>query len=244
MNAANKATSDSATSDETFSDVVAIGPASGLQYVRPTITMAHELAELERATFPTVDPASMYNTSDLVALATEFPEGGVVGFDGAERSFPIAAGLGVRTTFDFDHPQHSLPAFFDDAPTDCGDDPDGTWYYGTDIVVRPEYRRRGIGAELYDLRKDICRRLNLSGIVAGGVIPGFADHKGQMSADEYIVEVKAGRLYDRTLSFQLNNGFDALCALTDYMPDPEVDDCASLIVWHNPEYQPDGRGPA
>jgi len=59
-----------------------------------------------------------------------------------------------------------------------------------------------------------------------------------MSADEYIIEVKAGRLYDPTLTFQLENGFDAPCALADYIKDPAVDSWASLIVWHNPDYTP------
>ncbi len=39
--------------------------------------------------------------------------------------------------------------------------------------------------------------------MAGGVIPGYADHIDAMTADEYVDEVKAGRLYDPTLSFQL-----------------------------------------
>ncbi len=220
-------------------DVVAIGPRSGLHYVRLTAEMAVELEALELASFPTADPADLYDRHELAILARDFPEGGVVGFDGSDRTTPVAAGLGVRTHFDFDNPQHNLKTFFASAPTESGDDPDGPWYYGTDIVVRPEYRRRGIGKELYDLRKDICRRLDLAGIVAGGVIPGYADHKHAMTADEYIVKVTAGELYDPTLTFQLENGFEAPAALADYIADPAVDSWASLIVWHNPDY----RGP-
>lgn len=223
-------------------DVITVGPISGLHYVTPTTAMAEELAALELAAFPTTDRADLYDAAALTVLATEFPQGGVVGFDGPGREHPVAAGLGVRTHFDFDHPNHHLATFFDGAPTECGDDPGGPWYYGTDIIVRPDHRRRGIGTELYDLRKDICRRLNLAGIVAGGVIPGFADHKHQMSADEYVTEVSTGRLYDRTLSFQLENGFVALCALDGYMADPAVDDHASLIVWYNPDHRPGGGG--
>ncbi len=218
-------------------DVVAVGSRSGLCYVRIDASMAVELEALELASFPTAEPADLYDRHDLKILAADFPEGGVVGFDGTDRTTPVAAGLGVRTYFDFDNPQHNLKTFFDDAPTESGDDPEAPWYYGTDIVVRPEYRRRGIGKELYDLRKGICRKLNLAGIVAGGVLPGYADQKDVMSADEYIIEVKAGRLYDPTLTFQLENGFDAPCALADYIKDPAVNDWASLIVWHNPDYR-------
>ena len=175
--------------------------------------MADALERLELMAFPTADPAELYSAEELHALATEFPEGGVVGFDGDDRTNPVAVGLGVRTDFDFASPQHNVKTFFADAPTESGDDPEGDWYYGTDIVVLPEYRRRGIGRELYDLRKQICRDLGLRGIVAGGVIPGYAEHKHAMTADEYIVKVRRGELYDRTLTFQIGNGFEAVCGL-------------------------------
>lgn len=226
--------------DRSKTDLVAIGETSGLQYVRITIDMADRLAELELASFPTTDPADLYHADELATLAKEFPQGTVVAFDGPNREQPVAAGLGVRVHFDFDNPQHNLKTFFNDAPTESGDDPTGPWYYGTDIVVSPEYRRRGIGGELYDLRKQICVELGLAGIVAGGVIPGFAEHKDAMSADDYIAEVRAGRLYDPTLTFQLENGFEAPCALANYMTDPAVDSWASLIVWHNPSHLPSG----
>lgn len=217
-------------------DVVAIGPNSGLHYVRITVAMAATLEELELQTFPTADPKELYSAAEFVLLAKEFPEGSVIGFDGDDRTNPVAVGLGVRTDFDFASPQHNVKTFFDDAPTESGDDPDGIWYYGTDIVVSPDYRRRGIGKELYDMRKQICRELDLAGLVAGGVIPGFAAHKDDMSADEYIGKVVAGELYDPTLTFQLENGFEAKCALAGYLTDPEVDNYAALIVWRNPEY--------
>ena len=225
-------------SDRPDTDIVAIGETSGLQYVRITVDMADRLAELELTSFPTADPADLYHANELATLAKQFSQGTVVGFDGPDREHPVAAGLGVRTHFDFDNPQHDLKTFFDQAPTDSGDDPTGTWYYGTDIIVSPAYRRQGIGRELYDLRKQMCEDLNLAGIVAGGVIPGFAEHKAKMSADDYIAEVRAGRLYDPTLTFQLENGFEALCALAGYMNDPAVDSWASLIVWHNPNHRP------
>ncbi len=219
-------------------DVVAVGPSSGLQYVRMTQAMAPQLEALELMTFTTVAPAHLYGQADFEILAEEFPQGSVVGFDGSNRTDPVAMGLGVRCHFDLDHPHHNLIEFMANQPSRSGDDPTGTWYYGTDIVVRPDYRRRGIGKELYDLRKEVCRQLNLAGIVAGGVIPGYADHKHDMSGDEYVAAVAAGQLYDPTLTFQLENGFEAPCALANYIADPAVDNWASLIVWHNPTYDP------
>ena len=198
--------------------------------------MADKLEALELQAFPTAKPEDLYDAAGFIEVADEFPEGSFIGFDGDDRIDPVAIGLGIRTDFDFDNPQHNMKAFIADAPTLSGDNPEGDWYYGTDIVVRPDYRRRGIGKELYDMRKQVCQDLNLAGIVAGGVIPGFAEHKADMTADEYITKVVAGELYDPTLTFQLQNGFEAPCALTDYLTDPMVDNFAALIVWHNPDF--------
>ena len=110
-------------------------------------------------------------------------------------------GLGLFVEFDFDHTEHTLADILgaDGVSNHSMDHP---WYYGTDISVYPEYRGRGIGRRLYELRKDCVRRYNKRGIVAGGVIPGYRDHIDVMTADEYILKVVAGELYDPTLTFQ------------------------------------------
>ena len=213
-------------------DVVAVGPTSGLQYTRLSVSMADAVERMELEAFPTAEPEDLYSAPELIELANEFPQGTFVGFDGDERTDPVACGFGVRVPFDLSSPQHNLKDLLDGMPSESGDNPSGDWYYGTDIIVRPDYRRRGIGKELYDLRKQVCRDLGLRGIVAGGVIPGYADHKSTMTADEYIDAVRAGELYDRTLTFQLGNGFEVLCALENYIVDPKVDNYASMIVWH------------
>ena len=214
-------------------DVVMVGERSGLRYAHIRPEWAADLAALELASYPTADPGDLYDEPALRILANDFAAGCFAGFDGGSL---VAMGLGVRCRFDLNDPQHTISEIVPDDHSSSGHIPDGEWYYGTGISTRPEYRRRGIGTELYDLRKGVCRDLNLRGIVAGGVIPGYADHKHEMTADEYIAEVRAGRLYDRTLSFQLENGFQAPCALANYIKDPAVDSWAALIVWHNPGF--------
>ena len=119
----------------------------------------------------------------------------------------------------------------------CGNhDPQGGWYYGTDMVVNPDYRRRGIGKRLYELRKEVVRRYNKRGIIAGGHIVGFADHKHHMSAAEYVDKVAKGELYDATLTFQLDNGFEVRGVLADYFEEEAIDNWAALIVWQNPGF--------
>ena len=206
-----------------------------LTYTNIRAEWAEALEHIEHTSFPTADRTDLYDADELTALAREFPKGGVVVLDG---DTPVAMGLGIRVHFDFSHTQHSIRDLVGTGGG-SGHVPDGVWYYGTSIAVLPAYRRRGIGRRLYDMRKQICRDLNLAGIVAGGVIPGYADHKGEMSAADYVAKVSAGELYDATLTMQIANGFEAPGVIADYITDPAVDSWASLIVWKNPDYNPD-----
>ena len=206
-----------------------------LRYTNIRAEWAGALEHIEHTAFPTADPEDLYWADELRVLAQDFPEGGVVVLDG---DTPVAMGLGIRIHFDFSHTQHSIRDLVG-VHGGSGHVPDGDWYYGTSIAVLPDYRRRGIGQRLYDMRKQICRDLNLAGIVAGGVIPGYADHKGEMSAADYVAKVSAGELYDATLTMQIANGFEARGVIADYITDPAVDSWASLIVWENPDYNPD-----
>ena len=205
-----------------------------LTYTGIRAEWAEALQHIEHTSFPTADREDLYWADELRALADEFPEGGVVVLDGET---PVAMGLGIRVHFDFSHTQHSIRDLVGvDGGT--GHVPDGDWYYGTSIAVLPDYRRRGIGRRLYDMRKQICRDLNLAGIVAGGVIPGYADHKSEMSAADYVSKVSTSEMYDPTLTMQIANGFEARGVIADYITDPAVDSWASLIVWPNPDHRP------
>lgn len=215
------------------SEPVMIG-GSGVRYHHLDVMWAEWVSALEQQAFPNTPPEQLLEPDDVVFLAEDFPEGCFVGLD--EADVPIAIGFGIRSPFDFDHSQHTFAELIEANGGRSGHVPDGDWYYGTTIAVRPDHRRRGIGAELYELRKQVCRDLGLRGIVAGGVIPGYAGHRHEMSAEEYIERVVAGDLYDRTLSFQIANGFEARGALAGYLDDPLVDDYATLIVWPNPDF--------
>jgi GNAT superfamily N-acetyltransferase len=205
-----------------------------LRYVNLSEDLAPQCAALELACFPHADPAELISEEDFRAYARTFPEGFFVCLDGDRV---VGQGAGIFLDFDFDHPQHSIVGITGEHQ--CGNhDPDGDWYYGTDIVVHPDYRRRGIGRRLYALRKEVVRRYNKKGIIAGGHIPDFAKHKHAMSAAEYVEKVAAGELYDSTLSFQLENGFEPRGVLANYIRDESTDGWSALIVWENPAYRP------
>jgi GNAT superfamily N-acetyltransferase len=204
-----------------------------LRYVNLTADLAPQCAELELACFEHADPTELISEADFRAYARTFPEGFFVCLDGGRV---VGQGAGIFLDFDFEHPQHTIVGITGEHQ--CGNhDPDGEWYYGTDIVVHPEYRRRGIGRRLYALRKDVVRRYDKKGIIAGGHIPDFAKHKHAMSAAEYVQKVAAGELYDATLSFQIENGFEPRGVLENYIRDEATDGWSALIVWENPDHR-------
>ena len=204
---------------------------SELSFVPLAVEHAEALEELELAVFASISPDDLYNADELRVLAETFPEGNFVVLDDGR---PVGMGLGILVEFDFAHTSHALVDITGENGVEHHSI-DHPWYYGTDISVYPEYRGRGIGRRLYELRKDCVRRLGKRGIVAGGVIPGYADHIDAMSAQAYIDKVVAGELYDPTLTFQLENGFEARGVIPGYLDDPTVGNNSVLIVWENPD---------
>ena len=208
-----------------------VATAKDITYEQIRAEWSVELAAIERAAFPTAGIEDLLVPEEIEVYCDTFPEGGFVAL---HEGRPVGMGVGIFIDFDFEDSHHSLDDLIGE--NSCGNhSADGDWYYGITIAVDSEYRRLGIGHQLYIHRKDLVRRFAKAGIVAGGVIPGYKDHIHEMSADEYVEKVVAGELYDPTLSFQLKNGFEVLGAIPDYMDDPAVGNNAVLIVWRNPD---------
>jgi GNAT superfamily N-acetyltransferase len=202
-----------------------------LETIRPG--HAPGLAQLQRDCFPTLGEQELMNEEHFLSHCRVFPEGGFVLLDG-ERV--IGFGSGFFTDFDFSAHSHSFREIIADGFY-TNHDPEGEWYYGADIGVHPAYRGRGLGARLYDARKDLVRRSGRRGIVAGGVLPGYARYLGQLGAAEYVDRVVSGELKDPTLSFQLKMGFTVRGMLQDYLEDSASGNWAALIAWDNPDYR-------
>ena len=200
--------------------------------IRPRYAPA--LEQLQRDCFPTLGADELMREEHFVNHCRLFPAGNFVALQG-ERV--IGLGSGFLIDFDFAQAQHNFQEIIDGGFY-SKHDPDGDWYYGGDISVHPGFRRRGVGSLLYQARMDVVKRLNRRGIVAGGLIPGYAEHKTSLSPQAYVDQVVAGELYDSTLSFQLKRGFAVRGLLRDYIEDDASDNWATLIVWDNPELRP------
>lgn len=112
----------------------------------------------------------------------------------------------------------------------------GDWLYGVDFAVHPDYRRRGIGTQMYRVRFDLVKQLNLRGFYAGGMLVGYADYADQMSVREYGEAVIHGAIKDPTVSMQMNRGFQPRQVIERYTREAPPDNHAMLIVWSNPHY--------
>lgn len=193
------------------------------------------LEELQRIAYPTLAAQELMCAHHFAAQYRLFPEGQIVALVDGQV---VGQGSGFLIDFDFEHPNHAFreicAGFYF-----TNHNPNGAYYYGADISVHPNLRGRGIGRRIYDARKELVRRANRRAIVAGGLIPGYATYKGELSPDEYVERVVAGELHDNTLNFQLAMGFRVRGLIPDYIEDSASDNWATLIEWVNPDYQPD-----
>lgn len=205
---------------------------------RPEFAAA--LEQLQRDCFPFLAEAELMRAEHFLQHCRIFPEGEFVALADTspegepQRSRVVGLGSGFFTEFDFDHPDHGFREIIDGGSY-RHHDPEGSWYYGADISVHPDYRRRGIGRRLYDARKDLVRRHRRRGIVAGGALPGYLRYRDSLSVREYAERVAAGELHDPTLSFQLANGFELRGMIENYIEDEITGSVATLIVWPNPD---------
>lgn len=113
-------------------------------------------------------------------------------------------------------------------------DPEGDTLYGIEIMVDPEFRGRKLARRLYDARKSLCRRLDLARMMIGGRIPGYAAHKHEMTAAQYVEGVMARTHFDEVLTAQLANGFALRQLVPDYLSsDEDSAGWATCLEWVN-----------
>jgi predicted amidohydrolase/ribosomal protein S18 acetylase RimI-like enzyme len=114
--------------------------------------------------------------------------------------------------------------------------PSGDTLYGADIAVRPDCRGKGIAGKLYEHRKKLLIRFNLRRMVAGGRIPGYREHAGRLTPEQYIDAVKQGELKDMALTAHLKAGYQVLGVHFDYLTDSASLNYATFLEMPNPRF--------
>ncbi|MBZ0279468.1 MAG: GNAT family N-acetyltransferase [Anaerolineae bacterium] len=197
---------------------------------------ARPLARMQSTIFPTLLPEELYSEQHYLRHMKLFPEGQFTALVQKHDKWIVA---GSTVTFRVNWSLVEKPHTFEDI-IDGGwlsnHDPHGEWLYGGDMSVHPDFRGLGLASKLYEARKNVVKRLNLRGEVAGGMLPGYHRYRDHMSIERYVEKVQLGELTDPTLTPQVRNGFRVKGILYDHITDPRSDNCAALIVRVNPYY--------
>lgn len=187
-------------------------------------------AELEQVCYPSLSDEEKLRAEQFLNHIRLFPSGQFVAIDQATSAVVGATG-GFLTTVDT-----VLTHNFFEMTSEgwfSRHDPAASHYHGATMTVHPDYRGLGVARLFYDARKAMCRELGLAGQVICGMLPGFAQFKHAMSAEDYVRYVVAGLLYDPTLTVQLRNGFVFQKLIRGYFIDPPSDGWAALLLWAN-----------
>ena len=174
-----------------------------------------------------------WDPEDLEEMIDIFQEGSMVALDGENV---VGIGMGIFADFDFDN----IPETEEDIiyPNDSiYHNPNGAYYYGTDLAVDSNYRGRRIARRLYEMRKEVVVRHNRRGFIAAAALPGFENEKHRMTVETYIDRVLKEEIFDPTLTVQLRNDFKVIKPLKNYFHHPASDHSSALIYWENDQYE-------
>ncbi|AGA31953.1 Carbon-nitrogen hydrolase [Thioalkalivibrio nitratireducens DSM 14787] len=191
-----------------------------------------DICEIMERVYPDLDGA--WSLDQFTSQVTRFPEGQICIEDNGKV---VAAAISLIVEYRRFGDQHSYWQITGNGFLTTHD-PDGDTLYGVDIFVHPDYRGLRLGRRLYDARKELCEKLNLRAIVAGGRIPGYAKYADHLTPQQYVEKVKNHEITDPILTFQLANDFHVRRIITDYLPaDDKSGAYATLIEWLNIYYE-------
>lgn len=200
-----------------------------------------ELMQLNRAAYPMLaEDNVVWGESHLQSHQRVFPQGQLVAQTPDGRIVGAAASLIVN--MGSDPLRFHTWAGITDSGYFTNHDPAGDTLYGADVYVHPDTRGLRVGSQIYEARRQLCRRLNLRRILAGGRLWNYSEYADKYSPEEYAQRVVVGEIRDLVLSFQLREGFSLRGILPNYLRDARSKNHASLIEWLNPQYTPPQKG--
>lgn len=214
-------------------DLVSVTPADERYLIRSTEPKDFEaIVELCEAVYP---DSPSWSPVQLKSHREVFPEGQMVV---EERSTGKVVGFAASLIIYRDDYDWATPwRIFTDNGMFTNHDPEkGKTLYGAEIMVHPDYQGTGAGTELYRARENLVKKLALQRIRAGSRLRGYHQYNATMSAEDYVRAVEEKKIWDPTLSFQLNRGFSVVKVVAGYLRhDPESLGFAAIIEWLNPD---------
>lgn len=210
-------------------------PAIKVRVARPGDAAA--MAAVARAAYATWPASTIANERNYALQIAAFPSGQMVAVSG-DQVVGYATSLIVQ--LDDDSPWHNH-AEITGFGTFRTHDPSGQTLYGADIAVHPDWQGKGVSRLLYQARRALMKRHNLKQMVAGGRIPGYAAHRGQLTAAEYVDKVRAGELRDPAMNAHMQAGYTIKGVHYGYLDDQESLGYATHLVMPNPDYHPRRR---
>lgn len=196
-----------------------------------------KIVECYKAAYPDFDANRLSDLRHYELEFQEFPEGQLLAeIDGLVVGY--ATSLIVQLN---DESQRYTYEEITGGNTFNTHDPSGDTLYGADIAVHPDYRGHGISSKLYKERKKLVARYNLRRMLAYGRIPGYKAVSNQMSPEEYVSEVVAGKRSDMALSAHLKTGYQVKDLLMGFLSDRSSFNYSTLLEWTNPDHDPKRR---
>ena len=188
---------------------------------------AQQLEALQYLVFPNLADDEILHAPQYRKHVEIFPEGQYVITDNKKI---IAATTTMR--YHLDENDNAHHTFFEIMGGGwlTTHNPDGEWMYGLDMGVNPAYRGKGLAKELYRARQYACTTLHLKGQMMVGMLNGFAKYKTEMDIDGYFQKVKAGEIFDPTVSVQRKIGFEIRGLMKDYLNDPTCGNAGAVMV--------------
>lgn len=198
------------------------------------------LIELNHAAYPVLAGENVvWGEAHLMSHFRVFPQGQLVA---ESKGRIVGAVSSLIVSLGSDPLRHHTWSGITDSGYFTSHDSQGDTLYGADVYVHPDARGLGVGHALYEARRELCRRLNLRRILAGGRLWNYDQQADKMSPQEYAQRVVTGEFRDLVLSFQLREGFQLRGVMPNYLRDPRSRNFASLIEWLNPDYKPRPSG--
>jgi predicted amidohydrolase/GNAT superfamily N-acetyltransferase len=216
-------------------DLVSVTPAHERYLVRETDPKDFDsIIELCRAVYP---ESPSWSRVQLISHRDIFPQGQMVI---EERETKNLVGFAASLIIASDNYDWATPwkLFTDNGMFTNHDAKNGKTLYGAEIMVHPDAQGTGAGTELYRSREALAKRLGLKRIRAGARLRGYHQYQTDMSAEDYVRSVERKKIWDPTLSFQLNRGFGVVRVVSNYLKfDRESLGFAAIIEWVNPDFK-------